>query len=414
MNWLTGSLRVIVVCAASLLFAVQTAYGDSAPIWESPVGLVPGDPNTRVQMRSERVDIRVEERDGAAFAVVKAEFELVNPGEPESLKVGFPNWTYSLIADLQGLEAPFSPVVFSPDALTQFRAWTETAEYQPTVQLLRVRPDDSYGSEWFVWDMSIPTDGPTALHVSYEQRLSWEMENVAPYVQPMYVLRTGALWAGPIGEATITMSTSAGGVFLGGPEIFARQNEAGEIETLPSAGSFLGLNQASEMTPNTVVWRLRDLEPTQDLGTTYVFESVWRPLVEGERRIAEGSATPEEYLRSVEVATRLLGRWGPGGVPIALLDRFPPSSVRDWARASVQRAPNSADAWVALGDTELWFAFPLREYQGEIACWPTSSVEAYERASALGSAIAVERLADLDLLREHQVLNDLPDPPPCP
>lgn len=410
-------IRGRVVFLSSLvisLLTVRIASADSAPIWESPVGLVPGNPATRVQMRSEQVDIRVEERNGAAFAVVAAQFDLMNPAETESLKVGFPNWTYAVLGDVQGYETPYSPVAFSPDTLSHFRAWTDAMEYAPTVQLLRINPDDTYGSEWYVWDMIVPGAGPTVLKVAYEQRLSWDIEEIAPFVQPMYVLRTGALWDGPIGAVTVTMWTTEAGVFLGGPERFAQQNDAGEIETLPSAGSYLGLNQASEASPTRAVWRLTNVEPTQDVGTTYLFGGIWQTLTDGERRIGDGSASAETYVQTVQAATRLIGRWGPNEVPVAVLERFPASKVREWARESARRAPENPAAWEVLGDMELWFAFPPREHQAWLECWPTLSVEAYERASALGSAAARERRADLDLLREDQVLNGLPDPPPCP
>ena len=59
--WAAWLIGVVWLCALA-----SPALADQAPFWESPVGLVPGNPDIQVRMAAETVDIEVVER-GAAF-----------------------------------------------------------------------------------------------------------------------------------------------------------------------------------------------------------------------------------------------------------------------------------------------------------------------------------------------------------
>src|SRR6266700_6328549 len=61
-----------------------------------------------------------------------------------------------------------------------------------------------------VWNMGFAGTKPVRLQVAYEQPLS-SYQDLVPVT---YVLTPGALWVGPIGYATVTMSAPNGGEHL--------------------------------------------------------------------------------------------------------------------------------------------------------------------------------------------------------
>jgi hypothetical protein len=401
----TGSrmLRVLALVAAvvgSLAGAAadpRPAAADQAPFWESPVGLTPGHPDHRVRMLAEVVDVHVVEREDAVYAVVQATFDMMNEGPDIRMKVGFPNWTSGVVdaasdAEDDPEQRPFSPVTFTPAHLREFRVRTDDIEYEASEQEVAV---GRYGgSRWLVWEMAYPRDTPVRVYVSYEQRLGELAEWSDPHVQPMYVLRTGALWHGTIGDATITMTAPSGGAFLGGPELFGRTNDAGETETIPRESEILGADAAVEHGGTRLVWQMRDFEPSRDVGTTYVVAGTWRALAEAEAAVAAASASASDYLRAAQATLPLIGRWGPHRVPRAIVERYP-ARARGCAWQAAALAPDDPAAWETVGDLERWFALPAQRHRGELACWPAAGAEAYQRAHALGSPTAATKLAEL-------------------
>jgi hypothetical protein len=411
---LSRSVRILT--ALVLLIVLLPAGGplaraDSAPMWPSPIGLTPGLPDNRVQLVAETVDVQVEERDGRARARVDAAFELLNHGPDVSMKVGFPTYAMSIL--MQGPDDRYSPVASTLD-LEGFVARVGETTYHVRQEQVITRPEDRYGDEWYVWEMTFPSEQTVRLLVSYEQPLTWKEDDTA-WAQPMYVLRTGALWDGPIGEATITMTASSGGVFAGGPEVFLTPER-----TLPEPGDVLGPSQAVEATPARLVWKLHDFEPTQDVGAVYIYAEIWDALRAGAEAEDTHSNSATDHLRATRAALRVMGTAGPDTIPMgpifapkATVDRFAPR-VRRWAARGVELAPDDAAAWVTFGDVEVWFARPAGHHENELACWPTAAVDAYQRAIGLGSQSAAGRLDGLDEVRSW--MRDLgePDPVPCP
>jgi hypothetical protein len=250
--------------------------------------------------------------------------------------------------------------------------------------------------------MTYPTDQAVQVYVSYDQRLDYDgqLESGRPYVQPIYVLRTGALWQGTIGEATITMSAPDGGAFLGGPELFSSREPNGDPRTTPERGSFLGPDQADEASEGRLVWRLRDVEPMQDVGATYIASGAWRALREAEDAAALDSASADDYLRAAQAAARLLGRWGPYGLPASLVERYP-TKARTWSQNAVRLDPNHPAAWIVHGDLERFFAMPPHKHHDELECWPAGAEIAYTRAASLGAPEAADRLTELEQSRDR-------------
>src|SRR5215212_4217534 len=83
------------LCLAQLLLVPTAARADNAPMWETPVGLAPGNPGSLVQLRSEQVDVEIVELETSVVLDVRAVFDMVNHGDDVDLLVGFPSWTLS-------------------------------------------------------------------------------------------------------------------------------------------------------------------------------------------------------------------------------------------------------------------------------------------------------------------------------
>jgi hypothetical protein len=349
-----GSLGVPLLVAA-----------DNAPMWESPVGLTPGLPDTQVRMAAENVDIQIVERGSAAVAVVSASFDMDNPGPDASMLVGFPGVVESIIVGTPALkDTGYSPVTFGD--ISNFRAWTDTVEYATTVEEVNTVGAWS-GTKWYVWSMTYPSGARTRVNVAYEQTLGDQA--YARFVQPTYVLRTGALWAGTIGDATVTL-------------------------TAVNGGGLVGADGATSATDTQIVWHFSDFEPTADVGTAYVFADRWSALRAAETAIAGGAPTADDYLSGAQAAFEMLGTYGAYGIPSGLLDRYA-TPGRDWAWRAKELAPDRAASWEVVGDAETFFASPTHKNHGELDCWPYAGADAYQHAVDQGSPTAADKLATL-------------------
>jgi len=409
-------IGAVLVAVASLLTRPSPATADNAPFWESPVGLTPGLPGNQVRMVAEAVDIQIRERPDGVYAVVDASFDMLNRGPDIRMKVGFPSSTLDVIGNVgvergAGDEQPFSPVTFMSVNLDNFRVWTNDADYSVTKTKITT---ERYGSDWLLWEMPYPNNQPVTVHVSYEQLLGTLHQGSSDrgYVQPMYVLRTGALWDDTIGDAVVTISAPDGGGLIGGPEVFSTRTDSGDVLTLPSASEVIGADGASDVSSDRIVWHLRDFEPTRDVGTTYVIRDMWRPLREAERSIASAAATADDYRRATRLVGQLLGTEGPYGQSHALVKRYA-SSGRAWARQAATLAPDLAESWEDVGEVERWFAMPAHKHHGYLECWPTVGEDAYRRAIALGSVRAAERLENLFAASDFRETIDMPPTSAC-
>jgi hypothetical protein len=401
--WLIG---IVWLCALA-----SPALADQAPFWESPVGLVPGNPDIQVRMAAETVDIEVVERGDEVHAIVKAAFTMVNDGADATVKVGFPASTTSLFdrlvePDADGRRFADAPVMFSPDALRAFQVSVDGRELRSWRQEVPAAAEAGFGADWLMWEMSFPAGQTTTVDVAYEQVLSERPQDRV--VQPMYVLRTGALWSGAIGEATVTMRARNGGALVGGAELYMRTDDAGAVTTYPRAEQVYGPADAASASPTEIVWRFTDLEPTRDVGATYVRAAAWQAFAEADQAILGGMTDdPATLRRAARAAFDILGGaevcgsagdliciMGPHRVPRGLVERFAQSG-RERARRALQLSPTDPESLLLAGDYEYWFAMPREKHHGELQCWPSSGVDAYEAALAAGSPAALPRLAGI-------------------
>lgn len=357
-----GLTSTSLAAALVLLIALPVARADNAPMWESPIGLTPGG-QTTVRMAAEQVDVQVVERGSAAIAVVAANFDMVNSGAAQSALVGFPNFAYAVAPGDE-----YSPVTFNPMNLSNFHAWTDSTTFSP--QKRTVNFGRFGGSEWFVWTMAYPAKGAIRVHVEYEQKLDEQVnaDYYRPVVHVSYVLRTGALWAGNIGQVHVTFAA-------------------------PNGGGFVGAERAVQLADDHIQWQFSDLKPTFDLDTAYVYAGPWQELRAAEAAVNGEGAGGQENLRAAKAALRLLGTDGPYRVPPALVNRYG-AAMRQWARSA--SSLDTAEAWETVGDVEQFWAKPKTKNHGEFACWPEAGAAAYERAADLGSQSAADKRSGFD------------------
>jgi hypothetical protein len=319
-------------------------------------------------MQAEDVSVQVVERGSAAVAVVKATFDMANPGATAQIMTGFPSFAGSAVP-ASGTYTPTNNVMFTPANISNFRAWTDTANFTPTKKTVKT---SQYGSsDWFVWNMSYPR-GTTRVYVSYDQKISPDLppdSTFSPsFTNVSYVLRTGALWAGTIGSAHVTFDA-------------------------PNGGIFVDSEKTTEASDTHLAWQLNDVKPTFDPDAVYVYRKPWQELQAAQAVLATGGAAPSDYLRAAQAALSLLGTGGPWGEPPTLVNRYA-SAMREWAWNASQL--DSAEAWEAVGDVEKYAAMPDHKNHGEFACWPDAGAAAYDRAAELGSTTAADKRADMD------------------
>ncbi|MCC7371078.1 MAG: DUF4101 domain-containing protein [Chloroflexi bacterium] len=404
---------LVAVVGALAIFAAAgaPAWADQAPFWESPTGLAPGHPDIQVRMAAETVDIVIVEQGDEIHAKVTATFTMVNDGPEATLKVGFPASTHSLFdhlaePDAQGVRRAESPGTFSAYKIRTLDVAIDGQPPRSWRQEVQNAGSAGYGEDWAMWEMTYPAGRTTAVQVTYDQVLTDRASD--RWVQPMYVLRTGALWFGSIGEVTVTLRAETGGAFVGGPELFWHLDDTGKLRTYPRNDQVYGPADAAEASSTRVVWRFRDIEPARDAGATYVRSSAWRTYVEAEQAILGGGMSDPQVLRAAaDAAMDIVGgpapcAWeggricvnGQQGIPSGLVDALG-MTTRERARRALQLAPDDPAVLQTFADVEFWYAMPTRKHHGELGCWPSNAVDAYERAAALGAPEVPARLEAL-------------------
>jgi hypothetical protein len=291
-----------------------------------------------------------------------------NTGPTTQVLTGFPNQDYdsSPTPDLAQGVYDFTANI------TNFKAWTDTTTYTPSEQPVSV--GQYAGEQWFVWNMTYPQGKTIPVHVSYEQLLGQQQLcdgcDPTPDVNVIYVLRTGALWAGNIDSAHITFEA-------------------------PNGGGFVGADGASTLADDHVVWDFTNFKPSSDVGTIYVFATRWKEIQAAEAAAKQSGAGPTAFLRAAQDLDQLLNTDHPGGDARVspFLAKGYASEFEQWAAdASVL---NTADAWTTLGDADVFASGAVVGRKGDIGCWPSNAAAAYQQAVDLGSDRAANNLSYL-------------------
>ena len=176
--------KIAIALAMFVIFIPTNVVGDIAPPHSQGETMQPVNV-TNVEMVNETVHIGL----CVENATVKCNFTLMNPGENETLLVGFP---VGLGWEGHGEEPYTYP-------LEDFKAYVNS-------QPVETREMDVNGSQWMVWNMSFDEMEIKDVGVSYWVPLS----SYGNYGREMdywftYVLKTGAAWGGVIEEANITI-----------------------------------------------------------------------------------------------------------------------------------------------------------------------------------------------------------------
>ncbi len=181
--------RIVIALMISVSFVTTAAIGDIAPPDSRGETMQPVNV-THVMMVNETVwiDMCLE------IATVNCDFTLMNPGDTETLLVGFPlglgdDWTAPMLRDEQYTYP-----------LEDFKAYVNSMQ-------VATREMDVNGSKWMVWNMSFDKMEITDVQVSYWVPIS----SYGNYGRMRshwftYVLETGAAWGGVIDEANITIN----------------------------------------------------------------------------------------------------------------------------------------------------------------------------------------------------------------
>jgi hypothetical protein len=367
----------VMTCLAS-----GVARADNAPMWESPQGLAPGGPNVTVRMADEQVDIKVVEQGGNPLAVVNATFDMANDGPAATMLTGFPNSAYSALVG-----SDYDPVTFTPARITNFKAWTDSATFTPTSR--QVTPSGQrFGSDWFVWNMSYPQGKTIAVHVAYQQQL--DAGYTVDWSHVSYVLRTGALWNGPIGKATISMASDAGALMSTDP--VPQQQEGGKL-----------------------IWSFENFKPTQDINALYINGRGWAKLQAAQSAASAPGATSADLVSSANAVLDVVISSDRSQFT-GTLYRMPPVLVNNyflpawaWAYAARDADPSNAAAWELLGD--MASISQAGKGLGPPTCWPSEALNAYQQAADLGSSTAGDKLSSLadEFPRFNLTASMLPD-----
>ena len=357
------------------------------------------------------VDVKVTERDGAVHALVTASFDMFNRGPTVSLITGFPKYSGG------GYFVPGGFAGFDPTQFSNFQASSGATIFQLSVQ--PVKPSttaDRLGTaDWYVWQMKYPANQTTNVQVSYDQTLAARTNG---YTYVSYVLRTGALWDGSIGAATVSMTADGGGTFLVPSPDELRQAFGTDGQSVPNPEAAL----PTTSTPTRLTWQLSDLKPTFDPFAYYIPADPSARLASTQARLTQDAPSSTDYAAAVTAFFDAVGR-DDAGLPLVVRHRVPEAlksryeQAADWAAQGTTLDPNNAAAFLALGDNQF-----VREVQPTlyISCRPQLAPVSYQTAIDLGSQAAQARLDDITTLilqadgRRHACSMDPNHPVPDP
>jgi hypothetical protein len=380
-------LTIVIVLVTTVVTPTPTA-GDSAPMFRSSIGISPGLPGNKVRMVAETVDITVTEhpytgddrnimyglqqlgdqgkdKPSWAYARVHAVFDMLNNGPTTKMLVGFP----------QGYSLEFHPIgvpgtVETGTGLERFRVWSGGTEYQTNIEEVNVDWEKwPRKQQWFTWTMTFPEGQPVRVEVSYEVLVSGynsDPDLLGGRGTIAYILRSGALWEGTIGEARITVTATSGGALVG-PE--------------PSP---------STTTTDRVEWLMQDFEPTEDVVVHYIPAADWQAIRTATLDEYNGTGTVAVYLAGARAVRKVCAYTKRFENALKVCrNEFWPQAI-GWAKRAVAMEPENVTAWEVLGD--LLEVEGLSEYGCGLNCFPQQAIEAYETAASLGSKTAVEFL----------------------
>src|SRR5439155_18197459 len=184
---------------------------------------------------------------------------------------------------------------------------------------------------------------------AYEQPLSSYYPGLVPAT---YVLSTGALWAGPISHATVTMTAPSGGALLPPASV-----------TLPNGVVWPALAPTSADN-SKLTWSLSNFKPAEDAEAEFLRPVTWSALQAAEAAAGSANATPDDLASGAHLVLNvfgrdLTGRYGTHYLPL----------VTSWTQRALAADQSNATAWEAVGD--LANVTAPRSGPSFLSCWPT-------------------------------------------
>ncbi len=230
-------LKHLVISTVILFFAFFrgiNVYADDGSLGRTPEGVFPMKEND-VVMESEEITVDLENFN------VECIFVFHNTGESKNVLMGFPG---KLDKSLGG-ELTEEVNLELQDFKTFVKEKELSVSHEKSVRPQGMGAEAALNySEWFTFTVPFKADEKVTVRNTYHFRPSFISTGD---VLSGYVLKTGALWKGPIGSAKVTFK-------LGGIQPY-------QIETLKSGGF--------KFTGNELVWERNNFEPLYDLQVFY-------------------------------------------------------------------------------------------------------------------------------------------------
>ena len=233
----------------------DVALGDAAPIFLGGTNIRPYGENS-ITLKKEDLTIQFGSKNtpytsassGDTTAYVSAKFVFVNTGKDISLKVGFP-FGLATEEDFGTPNISNASVKINGKKITPLFLSAETGKYDP----------------WMYFNVSFYAKETKTLEVAY-------------YAYPtdgyfLYVLKTGALWKGPIGELNIDLKFPYRPVY---PAV---------LSVAPSGCAVKG---------NDIVYHLKNYEPDKNIKVGFLSEKFYKKIAPL-REKAEKTGTPEDW-----------------------------------------------------------------------------------------------------------------------
>lgn len=264
-----GNLRRTFLPLALVLAVLMArpTYADDCRVGLTPDGVYPVD-DPDIALVEEEVTVTLS-RESPRESWAECVFAFQNEGPAKEILMGFPA-AADITADFQ--DAPTAADRTSFHDFRTFRIYPDGSQEEIPVSLeTSVAPpgrseETPRYSSWYVFPVSFKAGERVVLKNTYRTKNTvWSNGEVGTG----YVLRTGALWKGPIGRARVTVD-------LGGIPLHAL--------TDLSPGTF-------RVEPERLVWEARDIEPSFDLSVRFSIRLFSEDEIE---------AMGEEFEREVE------------------------------------------------------------------------------------------------------------------
>jgi hypothetical protein len=241
-----------------LLSLTAAGYANDAAVNGVGGTVAPMESHPSIRMVREKVDAKI----GWDGVKVRCEFVFKNEGPATTVEMGFPERSWGDSA---------KPIVTTE--FKGFNSWVDGKSVS-TKLIPSVRSQSMEYEAWHVKDVRFGKNQTRTVVDEYTSPLGGDSIGGSFF---SYVLRTGKIWKGNIGEAVVTV-------------------DASDVDSVYQP-AFIDENEGYVQKGSTIIWRAKDFEPSRDI---HVYLEPWRvwigpsdvpvavsdPRLFGEERIA--------------------------------------------------------------------------------------------------------------------------------